>query len=191
MTCILHLSSAKSTKRKKHKLHTFAKQKVIKQQLTNTERQKEIVSLYLRKWLLAQNGLNQLPTQDQYLELPRAIADANRMPHKSEERNAREFLHERYVGNNVTPFSHQLVSWCCDSGGNVHDWKHTLPRMHHEAVLCISFGSVCTVQYYVHKNVAEIHIVFDHANRHQHHPKQIERTRQNATCVHNHTLFHN
>ena len=45
------------------------------------------------------------------------------------------------------------------------------------------------VQYYVHKNVAEIHIVFDHANRHQYHPKQIETAHQNATCIHNHTLF--
>ena len=77
MTCILHLSSAKNTKRKKRKLHTFAKQKVTKQQLTNVERQKKIVSLCLRKRLLAQNGLNQLPTQDQYLELPQAIADTN------------------------------------------------------------------------------------------------------------------
>ena len=96
MTCTLHLSSAKNTKRKKCKLHTFAKQKVTKQQLTNVERQKKIVSLCLRKRLLAQHRLNQLPTQDQYLELPRAIADANEMPHKAEKRNAREFLHERY-----------------------------------------------------------------------------------------------
>ena len=50
---ILHLSSNKSTKRKKHKLHTFAKQKVTKQRLTAVEQQKKLVSLCLRKRLLA------------------------------------------------------------------------------------------------------------------------------------------
>ena len=59
----MYLSSAKNTKRKKRKLHTFAKQKVTKQQLTNAERQKKIVSLCLRKRLLVQNGLNQLSIQ--------------------------------------------------------------------------------------------------------------------------------
>ena len=41
MKSVMHLSSAKDTKRKKHKLHTFAKQKVTKQKLTNAERQKK------------------------------------------------------------------------------------------------------------------------------------------------------
>lgn len=103
------------------------------------------------------------------------------MPHKSEKRNARDILYERY--EIMSP--HFPTNWFpqyCDSGGNVHDPKHTLPGVHHEAVLCISFGSVCTVLYYVHKNIADMHIVFDHANRRHHYPKQIERTCQNATC---------
>ena len=89
MTCILHLSSAKNTKRKAS--YTFAKQTVTKQQLTNTERQKKIVSLCLQKRLLAQNGLNQL--------------HANGMPHKSEKR-----MLENFFMNNVISFSHTLVS---------------------------------------------------------------------------------
>ena len=63
---------------------------------TPLNKRRETKENCLRKRLLPQNGLNQLPTQDQYLELPRAIADANGMPHKSEKRNAREFIHERY-----------------------------------------------------------------------------------------------
>ena len=183
----MHLSSAKNTKRKKRKLHTFAKQKVTKQQLTNAERQKKIVSLCLRKRLLAQNGLNQLPTQDQYLELPRAIADANGMPHKSEKRNARQFLHERY--EIMSP--HFPTNWFPDVvilEGMFMIQSTPFPgctMKQYSAFLLDQY-----VQYYIQKNVAEIHIVFDHANRHQHHPKQIERACRNATCIHNHTLFH-
>lgn len=58
MTSILHLSrlSAKNMKRRKPKLHTFAKQKVTKQQLTNAETKENCLSLSTKvaistKWI--------------------------------------------------------------------------------------------------------------------------------------------
>ena len=132
-------------------------------------------------------GLNQLPTQDQYLELPRAIADANGMPHKSEKRNAREFLHKRYKIMSP-PFPIDWFPEVAILEGMFMIQSTPFPgctMKRYSAFLMDQY-----VRYYIHKNVAEIHIVFDHANRQQHHPKQIERSRRNSTCIHNHTLFH-
>ena len=185
---VLQVSSAKRTKHKKHNLHTFAKQKVTKRKLTEAEQQKKVVSLCLRKRLMAQC---QQPTlfskTDQYLELPRAIADANGLPHKSDKKNARDYFHNRY--DILLP---QLpINWFPDAiilKGKFMIQSIPFPGCTMEQYTAFLLDKY--TKFYINLGVPEIHIVFDHANRQEDHPKQIERQRRNATCHHNHTMFH-
>ena len=186
---VMQVSSAKSSKTKKHNLHTFAKQKVTMRKLTDAERQKKFVSLCLRKRLMAQcqQPTTMLSTIDQYLELPRAITDANGLPYKSDKKNARDFLHNRY--DILLPYL--PINWFPDAiiiEGMFMIQSIPFPgctMKQYTAFLLDKYA-----RYYINQGVAEIHIVFDHANRQHDHPKQIERQRRNATCIHNHTLFH-
>ena len=83
----LHKSSAKSTRATKHHLQTFAKPKLTKQRLSAAERDAQTVALCLRKRLIAKSlNPESTCTNEQYIELPRAIADANGLPHKSEKK---------------------------------------------------------------------------------------------------------
>ena len=82
----MHLSSATKHEKKQMQSTHICQTKGDKATVDKCRKTEENCLALSTEQLLAQSGLNQLPTQDQYLELPQAIADAN----------ARGFLHGRY-----------------------------------------------------------------------------------------------
>ena len=80
---------------KRKSIRTFAKVKVTKQRLSNAEKEKKLISLCLKKRLKAKS-YSADSRCEQYIELPRAIADSNGMPQKGDKSNARHYLVKRY-----------------------------------------------------------------------------------------------
>ena len=107
------------------------------------------------------------PGLDQYLELLRAIANANGCPTNQKKRNARQFLHERY--EIMSP--HFPINWFPDVILEGMFMIQSTPFLGCTMKQYSEFLLDQYVQYYIQKNVADIHIMFDHANRHQHHPR--------------------
>ena len=79
---------------KRKSVHTFSEAKVTKKRLSNAEKEKKMISLCLKKRLKAKN-YDTSGQCEQYIELPRAIADSNGMPHKGDKSNARRFLEKK------------------------------------------------------------------------------------------------
>ena len=80
---------------KRKSVHTFSETKVTMKRLTNAEKEKKLISLCVKKRLKAKNN-DTGGHCEQYIELPRAIANSNGMPHKGDKSNARRFLEKRY-----------------------------------------------------------------------------------------------
>ena len=70
-------------KTKRRALRTFSEKAITKQRYNTLEKEKKLVSKCLKQRLVW-CWTNQLkpPTAEQYIELPRALAEADRMPHK-------------------------------------------------------------------------------------------------------------
>ena len=82
-------------------LKTFAELKPSKQRLKTSERDKKVVIQCLKKKMQAvTHGLMAMDGQ-QYLELPRSLADSQGLPNTGNKAGARDYLEERYTSNNV------------------------------------------------------------------------------------------
>ena len=84
------------------------------------------------------------------------------MPHESEKINARQFLHERY--EIMSP--HFPINWFPDVILEGMFMIQSTPFPGYTMKQYSAFLLDQYVQYYIQKKVAEIHIVFDHANKH-------------------------
>ena len=90
-------SSSVPVKTKFHKLKTFATTKVTKKLVNQLHREKNLVTKCLKSRLLwAQMHDGDVPLQEQYLELPRALADESGIPNKGQKSNSTAFYNNRY-----------------------------------------------------------------------------------------------
>ena len=169
-TYLKHSSVELTMKRKK--VHNFSDQKVSKK-LSNSEREKKIISLCLKRRLKAKCE----PTKgkcEQYIELPRAIATSNGMPQKGDKSNARGFMDKRYeirLQHNWTPNTVIIDGMF---------WIYTNPipntNMSDYVNFLITRYAVCHLQ----KGVSEIHFIFDNPGRTADHPKCIEHEQRDS-----------
>ena len=138
-----------------HKLKTFSAPKVTKNSLKTTEQDKKKVTMCLKKRLQAvADGQVDGNSSQQYLELPRAIADGGGLPNKGTKSTARDFLEARYT--TITTPSLPL------------GWN---PE-------CVLFDAIFWLHmklfHYIQRGTKEIHLVFDTPMGFNNHPKSIE-----------------
>lgn len=94
----LKTSSARVTT-KQHKLNTFTQVKNTNKRLVNQlQKEKQLVAKCLKsRLLLAGQGGSSMCVKEQYLELPKAIADEDGQPHKGNKSNSTGFYKARLV----------------------------------------------------------------------------------------------
>ena len=169
---------------RQHKLKTFANPKVTKRTVNNLQKEKSLVTKCLRSRLLwAQSHSEDNENyEQQYLELPRAIADENGIPNKGQKSNATSFYFKRY-GNSTfsTSFpSHWLPDIVLLEGMFM---INTTPlRIHAKMSDYIRHLLSRYVGCYLNMGVAEVHIIFDDAGRFSVNPKRIEQTRRDDSA---------
>ena len=154
-------------------MHTFSDQKVSKK-LSNSEKEKKIVSLCLKRRLKAK-CIPATGKCEQYLELPRAIATSEGVPQKGDKANARSYLDKRYQiqlqDNNWTPDT-VLID------GIFLIYTNPIPntKMADYVLFLIARYAV----HYLQKGVNDIHIIFDNPGRITNHPKCIEHIQRDS-----------
>jgi len=90
-------------KTKRKQLQTFSEKKVTKQRYNTLEKEKKLVSNCLKQRLVwCQYSKERPPTAEQYIELPRALANADGIPHKGKKSGTTTALENRYKGQVVT-----------------------------------------------------------------------------------------
>ena len=95
LTCVEYLKpSSVALALKRNTMHTFSDQKVSNK-LSNSKKEKKIVSLCLKRRLKAK-CIPATGKCEQYLELPRTIATSDGMSQKGDKANARSYLDKRY-----------------------------------------------------------------------------------------------
>ena len=178
-----------------HRLKVFnTTVKPTKRLVNQLQREKNTVTKCLRSRLLwAQtHGGGDDPLQEQYLELPRAIASECGVPNKAQKCNTTAFYATRY-GDQVV-MSHFPPGWIPDAVIIEGMFMiNTAPlRIHSQMSMYTRFLFVRYSGWYVTTGVKEIHIIFDDPGRFPFHPKLIERTRRDSnsqTSEHEHLKF--
>ena len=154
------------SKTKRKALQTFAEKAVTKQRYNTLEKEKKLVSKCLKQRLVwCQTNHLKPPTAEQYIELPCALAKADRMPHKENKSVITTVLENRYKGQVV--FNTFPQGWIPDivilEGMFI---IHTTPLPSHSNMLNYTmFLLQRFVAPYSQLNIAEIHIVFDDPKR--------------------------
>ena len=167
---------------KRKTVHTFSNQKVTKK-LSNSEKEKKIVSLCLKRRLKAK-CIPATGKCEQYLELPRAIATSDGTPQKGDKANARSYLDKRYQiqldDNNWIPDTVII-------DGMFLIYTNPIPntKMADYVLFLLARYAV----YYLQKGVNEIHIIFDNPGRISDHPKCIEHKQRDSGIADHQTHY--
>lgn len=177
---------------KQHRLSTFSTAKPTKRQYNQLLKEKSLVTSCLKIRLLYCSNTNKKASLEQYLEVPRALADHNGMPHKGQKSSTTAFFSSKYQGTNVILDAYPS-GWKPDSvileGMFMID---TTPLRIHSCMLeYVRFLMYRHVYAYICVGVKEIHIVFDDPGRFNSHPKDIERGRRDTgtlACNEHHTF---
>ena len=173
-----------------HRLKTFSTViRVTKSAYKKLEKEKKFVTECLKRRLLCGGKVG---NDEQYLELPRSIADENGLPHKGMKCFSTKFYEKKY--GSAAILSNFPENW--------------LPRtVILEGMFIINSSPLrihCTMQEYTRfllkkytlkyftVGVNEVHIIFDNPGRFENHPKSIERNRRDAGKIggsHTHSHF--
>ena len=188
-------SSVQPTARR-HRLKTFATPRTTKRQVNNLQKEKTLVAKCLKNRLLwaQMHGGKGETTQEQYLELPRALADEDSTPTKGQKSNTINFYARRYGDKAIQPaFPSRWHPDLVVIEGMF--MINTTPlRIHSKLIEYVRHLVERYMGYYLKTGVAEVHIVFDDPGRMKKSPKAIEQTRRDATATnigpnHEHVTF--
>ena len=180
---------------KRHRLQTFgnSSRNVTKHQFAKLQAEKKHVTQCLKKRILycEFTKADKIP-HEQYLELPRAIADANGIPQKGQKSTTTTFFQNKYREEVIlSKFPPGWIPHCAILEGMF--LINTTPLKIHSSMLeYTTFILLRHVGMYLSSGVKEVHIVFDDPGRFDMHPKDIERTRRdspNHGTVHEHIHF--
>ena len=181
---------------RQHRLKTFANRKVTKRSMSNVQKEKNVVTKCLRSrllWAQVHGGTTESPEQ-QYLELPRAIADANGIPNKGQKSNTTSYYSKRY-GNHAFSTSFP-PGWLPDIVilEGMFMINTTPLRIHAKMSDYITHLLSRYAGCYLNMGVTELHIIFDDAGRFGVNPKRIEQARRDASISttnsdHEHSVF--
>lgn len=164
---------------KRHNLKTFTKAKVVKKSMVNQlQREKSLVTKCLKsRLLLAQmqeGDVRENPTNEQFIELPKAIADENGLPNKGQKCNTTTFFVNRYSDQVfLQTFPLGWIPDCVVMEG-MFLIQTTPLRIHSNMWEYSRFIAIRHVGWYIKAGVAQIHIVFDDEGRLEPHPKFVE-----------------
>ena len=181
--------SSVQPKVRQHRLKTFTTTKVTKRLLNNLQREKNLVAKCLKSrliWAQIHGGIDESPEQ-QYLELPRAIATEDGIPHKGQKSHTSTFYGKRYGEKVIQPAF--PMGWHPDIVVIEGMFMiNSVPLRIHTTMseytrhLLLRYA-VC----YLKTGVKEVHVIFDDAGRLPNNPKIIEQSRRDAsTNIDNH-----
>ena len=166
---------------------------VTKHQYTRLQKEKKHVTNCLKKRLLHCQITNaDTVPHEQYLELPRALADSNGIPQKGQKSTVTSFSQTKYgekvISNTFPP------GWLPNSVilEGMFLINTTPLRTHSSMLEYTTFLLSRYAGWYLKAGVDEVHIVFDDPGRFDMHPKDIERSRRDADkpTTHEHIQFH-
>ena len=171
-------------KSKKKQMQTFSEKKVTKQRYNTFEKEKKLVSKCLKQHLVwCQSNKERPPTAEQYIELPRALASADGIPHNGKKSTTTTVLENRYKGqvvfNTFPPgwipdlviFEGMFIINTTPLPSHSNMWKYT------------TFLLDRFISQYSRLDVQEIHVVFDDPGRLKNHPKAFERARRDPKTM--------
>ena len=176
---------------KSHRLKTFATARVTKRLVNQLQKEKSLVTKCLRSRLMwsQMHGKSGEAPQQQFLELPRAIATESGIPNKGQKSNTTAFYLARY--------GEQAILNAFPSG-----WLpdivilegmfmiNTVPlRIHTHLCHFTRFLLVRYAGWYISAGVPEIHIIFDNPGRFPVHPRIIEQAQRDASLILNMTIY--
>ena len=168
VTYMFLVESSVRPRLKRKSVHTFSETKVTKKRLNNAKKEKKLISLCLKKRLKAKN-YDTSGQCEQYIELPRAIADSNGMPHKGDKSNARRFLEKRYNMESAEMYAFGPDTVIYDGMFIIQTIPIPNTTMEDYVKLLINRF----VKHHIDSGVNEVHIIFDHPKATLH-PKCIE-----------------
>jgi len=130
------------------------------------------------------------PTAEQYIELPRALANADGIPHKGKKSGTTTALENRYKGQVVTnTFPPRWIPDLVILEGMFIINTTPLPS-HSNMWNYTAFLLKRFLSQYSRLGVPEIHVVFDDPGRLKNHPKAIERARRDPKSIPQHEHYH-
>ena len=144
----LKVSSVKPSTRR-HNLKTFSTAKVGRQ-VKQLQKEKNLVTKCLKSRLLLAQTREVSVRDEQYIEIPRAIADENGLPHKGQKSHATSFISRRYehaiLQCYTTMLPTRLDSRLCGPGRNGDD-THNPPKdpLQHARIYNLLDQKVCWV----------------------------------------------
>ena len=178
-------------KTKRKQLQTFSEKKVTKQRYNTLEKEKKLVSNCLKQHLVwCQYSKERPPTAEQYIELPRALANADGIPRKGKKSGTTTALENRYKGQVVTnTFPPRWIPDLVILEGMFIINTTPLPS-HSNMWNYTTFLLKRFLSQYSRLGVPEIHVVFDDPGRLKNHPKAIERARRDPKSIPQHEHYH-
>ena len=101
------------------------------------------------------------PASEQYLELPRALCDAQGMPNKGNKSTAKDFLENRYqsIHSSTLPADYSIECVIFDGMFMLHSNPKDGSTMRQYAIMLIQRF----MYYYIQRRTEQIHVVFDHS----------------------------
>ena len=176
----LKLSSAKPVSHRL-KLETFGSKKEPKTSAKSLIKEKELVTKCLKNRLLwANSNPNNELQLEQYLELPRAIADHNGLPNKGSKSTSTTFFEKRYQGIVCKTFPQQWFPEVYIAEG-MFMINSTPLRIHKYLQEYAQFLFQHFFLKYIKAGIKEIHVLFDDEGRLPDHVKSIERSRRDSS----------
>ena len=179
---------------KLNRLTTFSttSRNVSKQQYARLQAEKKHVTRCFKKRLLYSQMTKDTFPHEQYLELPRAIADVNGIPQKGQKSLTTSFYFKKYGEEVIAPkFPPAWVPHSVILEGMF--LINTTPLRIHSCML--EYANFILTRHagrYLSAGVEEVHLVFDDPGRFDMHPKDIERSRRDTGkqgAVHEHIHF--
>ena len=176
-----------------HRLKTFASStKINKRNYSSIQREKNLVTKCLKSmvlWAQMHGGSGDTSQQQQFLELPRAIATEGGIPTKGQKSHTTSFYLARYANQAI--IGAFPLEWHPDVVVIEGMFMiNSTPLKIHATVR--DYADFLLVRYagcYMSSGVREVHLVFDDPNRF---PKAIEQSRRDANCSspdHEHVSF--
>ncbi|XP_078589268.1 uncharacterized protein LOC144869676 isoform X2 [Branchiostoma floridae x Branchiostoma japonicum] len=185
---ILNNPSNKAPQRRKS-LRTFSQIKITKSRISKSEKDKKLVLECYRRavsWSQNQNKplseiahLLDLPQLGQFLELPRALCNADGVPHKGAKSATTSFFQSRYPSAFTKMYPTNFSPQCSVLEGMF--LINTSPLGQHRTFLEYSqFLFLKWVLPFFQSGCYEVHIVFDDPHRNGLSPKDVERSRRDS-----------
>lgn len=175
---------------RKHRLKTFAKERVSSRKLNLVEKEKRLITrCYKRTMLLSNSSSEPVKKLCQFLETPRAICTTSGLPYKGSKAVIYDFLEKRYDGDNsnykgiplfsmTLPFSQKDACFIAEGMNIIYISPFNMRTFGDYAHFVVSRWITPYFQKYGYR---EVRILFDQVQSQGISPKDIERARRDAS----------